>query len=118
VKPYEIRLTKEAVKDIAKLTPKLKIKLQDMLLNTVALDPVHGKRLVGDLEGFYSLRLTFKGRIVYSVDETTHTVFVHRTRTHYGECSRPFAAPKARRMTPATPLISRMDFREQTTKDN
>jgi Txe/YoeB family toxin of Txe-Axe toxin-antitoxin module len=85
VKPYEIRLTKEAVKDVAKLTPKLKLKLKDMLLNSIAIDPYHGKRLVGDLEGFYSLRLTFKDRIVYSVDETAHTVFIHRARTHYGD---------------------------------
>jgi Txe/YoeB family toxin of Txe-Axe toxin-antitoxin module len=85
VKPYEIRLTKEAVKDVAKLTPKLKLKLKDMLLNSIAIAPYHGKRLVGDLEGFYSLRLTFKDRIVYSVDETAHTVFIHRARTHYGD---------------------------------
>jgi len=84
VKPYEIRLTKEAVKDVAKLTPKLKLKLKAMLLHNIALAPYDGKQLVGDLAGFYSLRLTFKDRIVYSVDEEAHIVFVHRARTHYG----------------------------------
>ena len=85
MKPYEIRLTREAVKDLAKLTPKLKLKLKGMLLHNVALTPYQGKRLVGDLEGFYSLRLTFKDRIVYTVDESTHTIYVHRARTHYGD---------------------------------
>jgi len=84
VKAYEIRLTKEAVKDVAKLTPKLKLKLKDMLLRNIALNPYDGKQLVGDLAGLYSLRLTFKDRIVYSVDEGAHIVFVHRARTHYG----------------------------------
>ena len=84
MKPYEIRLTKEAVKDVAKLTPKLKLKLKDMLLLNIALNPCDGKQLVGDLAGFYSLRLTFKDRIVYSVDEDAHIVFVHRARTQYG----------------------------------
>ncbi len=56
-----------------------------MLLHQVALMPHQGKRLVGDLEGFYSLRLTFKDRIVYSVDEGAHTIYVHRARTHYGD---------------------------------
>jgi Txe/YoeB family toxin of Txe-Axe toxin-antitoxin module len=49
------------------------------------MDPFSGKKLVGDLDGFYSVRLTYKDRIVYSVDEKSHTVFVHRARTHYGE---------------------------------
>jgi Txe/YoeB family toxin of Txe-Axe toxin-antitoxin module len=44
-----------------------------------------GKKLAGDLQGFYSVRLTLKDRIVYSVDQATRTIFVHRARTHYGE---------------------------------
>ena len=83
--PYSIRFTKEAVKDVAKLTPRLKDKLKIVLLQQVAADPRCGKRLVGDVAGFYSLRLTYKDRLVYSIDEETHTVFVHRARTHYGD---------------------------------
>jgi len=82
---YEIRLTREAVKDLAKLPPKLKEKLRDILENRIAVDPFSGKRLVGDLKGYYSVRLTYQDRIVYSVDEDRAVVFVHRTRTHYGE---------------------------------
>jgi mRNA interferase RelE/StbE len=85
VKPYEVRFTKEAVKDFHKLTPKLQHKLREILTQSISRDPHCGKRLVGDLSGFFSYRLTYKDRIVYSVDEHARVIFVHRTRTHYGE---------------------------------
>ena len=85
MKPYEVRFTKEAVKDFHKLTPKLQQKLKDVLSESISKNPHCGKRLIGDLAGFFSYRLTFKDRIVYSVDDAAKTVFVHRTRTHYGE---------------------------------
>ncbi len=85
MKPYEIQFTKEAVKDFKKLTPKLREKLKEILVNSIAPDPQSGKRLVGDLTGFFSVRLSFKDRIVYSIDEANRMVFVHRVRTHYGE---------------------------------
>lgn len=85
MKPFAIRFTKEAAKDVKKLPARLKRKLREILLADVATDPFAGKKLVGDLLGFYSVRLTHKDRIVYSVDETVHAIFVHRARTHYGE---------------------------------
>lgn len=85
MKAYAIRFTKEAAKDIRKLPPRLRRKLREMLLADIAVDPFSGKRLVGDLQGFYSVRLTYEDRIVYSIDEGSLTVFVHRARTHYGE---------------------------------
>ena len=85
MKSYEIRFTKEAVKDFHKLAPKLQQKLKVILSETVSKDPHGGKQLVGDLAGFYSCRLTFKDRMVYSIDDTEKIVFVHRTRTPYGE---------------------------------
>ena len=85
MKPYEVRFTKEAVKDFHKLTPKLQQKLKEVLTESISKNPLCGKRLVGDLAGFFSYRLTFKDRIVYSVDDAAKTIFVHRTRTHYGE---------------------------------
>jgi mRNA-degrading endonuclease RelE of RelBE toxin-antitoxin system len=84
VTPYAIRFTREAVKDVDKLPPRLKEKLKVVLLNQVAPNPRCGKRLVGDLAGFFSLRLSYKDRLVYSVDDDSRTVFVHRARTHYG----------------------------------
>jgi mRNA interferase RelE/StbE len=85
VTPYAIQFTKEAVKDVAKLPPRMKSKLRIVLQQQVMQDPHAGKRLVGDLAGFFSLRLSYKDRLVYSIDEDTRTVFVHRARTHYGD---------------------------------
>ena len=82
---YEVRFTKVARRDVRHLTPKLKAKLKTILLEQVAQDPHAGKRLVGDLEGLYSVRLSFKDRIVYSIDEAHRIVYVLRAKTHYGE---------------------------------
>ena len=82
---WEIRLTKQARKDVEKLSPKLREKLRDILVEVLAHDPYEGKRLLGDLEGSYSYRLTFKDRIVYSLDEKRHILYVERARTHYGD---------------------------------
>ena len=85
MKTWTIRLTSEAVKDARKLSPKLQRKLRNILTEQIARDPTAGKRLVGDLAGFYSMRLTYQDRIVYSLDERARTVYVHRCRTHYGD---------------------------------
>ena len=83
--PYAIRFTKEAAKDVAKLPPRLKDKLRIVLVQQVAPNPRCGKRLVGDLAGFFSLRLSYQDRLVYSIDDDSRTVYVHRARTHYGD---------------------------------
>ena len=85
MKPYDVRFTKEAVKDVRKLSLRLKSKMKDILLSTVSIEPKSGKRLVGDLKDFYSIRVSYKDRIVYSIDEDIRTVFIHRARTHYGD---------------------------------
>ena len=85
MKPFTIRFTKEAAKDVKKLSPRLRQKLREILIAGIAVNPFSGKKLVGDLSGFYSVRLTYKDRIVYSVDSKSHTIYVHRARTHYGE---------------------------------
>jgi len=85
MKPCKIRITKQAKQDIDKLTPKLKLKLRDVLTEIIAENPYEGKRLLGDLEGSYSYRLSYKDRIVYGIDEKTRIVYLERARTHYGE---------------------------------
>ena len=82
---FEIRITHRAEKDISKLTPKLKRKLQDILTEVIAREPFQGKKLVGDLAGSYSYRLTYKDRIVYSIDVQARIVYVERAATHYGD---------------------------------
>ena len=82
---WEVRFTKQAKKDVEKLPPKLRAKLRDILVEVLAQDPYAGKRLLGDLEGSYSYRLTYRDRIVYSLDEEERVLYVERAQTHYGE---------------------------------
>jgi Txe/YoeB family toxin of toxin-antitoxin system len=82
---YEIRLTKEALKDVNKLSPRLKSKLKEILERIISHEPYSGKKLVGQLKGFYSKRLSFQDRILYTIDEEKKKVYIHRARTHYGD---------------------------------
>ena len=82
---YEIRITRRAEKDIHALTSKLKNKLYGILTEVIAENPYQGKKLIGDLAGSYSFRLTYKDRIVYSIDSHHKIVFIERAATHYGE---------------------------------
>ncbi len=81
---FEIRITRRAKKEIQKLNPKLKIKLHEILTETIAKNPFQGKKLIGDLEGSYSYRLNVKDRIVYSLNAQKRVVYVERAKTHYG----------------------------------
>jgi len=82
---YEIRFTKEAKKDVAKLSIKLKQKLKKIIQEKISLNPYTGKKLVGDLSGFFSIRLNYQDRIVYTIDEQQKLIYIHRVKTHYGE---------------------------------
>ena len=66
---YEVRFTKEAKKDVDKLTPKLKKKLKSIIQDTLSISPYSGKKLVGDLTGFYSIRLSYQDRILYTIND-------------------------------------------------
>ena len=83
--PYEIRFSRVASKDVKDLTPRLQKKLKEILTSQISQEPHSGKKLVGDLTGLYSMRLTFKDRIVYSIDEDHKIVYIHRAKTHYGK---------------------------------
>ncbi|MBI4235288.1 type II toxin-antitoxin system YoeB family toxin [Candidatus Peregrinibacteria bacterium] len=82
---YEIFFSKQALKDIKTLPPKLKAKLKMILLEVIGIDPYCGKRLVGELAGNYSYRLSLKDRIVYSVDKDAKHIYIKRAKTHYGD---------------------------------
>lgn len=83
--PWDIRFAKQAKKDVDQLPPKLKEKLRSILVEVLARNPYEGKKLLGDLSGSYSYRLTYKDRIVYSLDEEHRIIYIERARTHYGE---------------------------------
>lgn len=82
---YRVRFTRQAEKDIAKLTPKLHSKLKAIVRNRLAVDPHSGKPLIGPLKGYYSMRVTYQDRIVYSIRDDELLVIVVRARTHYGD---------------------------------
>lgn len=82
---YQMEFTKQAQKDIAKLSPKLKNKLKDILRNKISITPESGKPLIGDLKGYYSVRLSFQDRIVYRIENDRCVVLIVRAKTHYGE---------------------------------
>ncbi len=69
MKTYTILFSKQARKDIDELTPKQKVKLQELLNNAIAVNPYIGKPLKGDLKGLYSYRLNRKDRLVYEIYE-------------------------------------------------
>lgn len=82
---YQVEFTKKAAKDVKKLSPKLVVKLKEILRNKIAVAPYSGKPLVGDLKGYYSVRLSYQDRVVYTIDDTKVLVTVIRARSHYGE---------------------------------
>ncbi len=82
---YQIRFTKEAKKDVAQLTQKEKEKLKKIIQEVISISPYGGKKLLGDLSGFYSIRLSYKNRILYTIDEPQKLIYIHRAKTHYGD---------------------------------
>lgn len=82
---YKLEFTKQAQKDISKLSPKLKSKLKSILRNKISVAPESGNALVGDLKGYFSVRLSFQDRIVYRIENDRCVVVVIRARTHYGD---------------------------------
>jgi len=80
---YRVVFSHRAVKDIDKLTPKLRSKLKDIVRHRLSIEPKGGKHLVGDLKGYLSIRLTYQDRIVYRIDEEIMTVYIVRARSHY-----------------------------------
>ena len=82
---YEVRFTKAAKKDVNKLTQNFKKKLKKILQERISINPDEGKQLVGDLAGFYSIRLTYRDRVLYTIDAEDQIIYIHRTKTHYGE---------------------------------
>ena len=82
---WEVRFTRPAKKDADRLSPRLRAKLRDVLVEVLSVNPYEGKRLLGDLSGSYSYRLTYKDRIVYSLNEERRIIYVERARTHDGE---------------------------------
>ena len=84
---WRIVFTKQAQKDAKKLAAcGLKSKAEK-LINILRANPYQTpppyKKLVGDLAGAYSRRLTIQHRLVYQIMEDQRTVKMIRMYTHY-----------------------------------
>ena len=84
---WHLLYTKQAQKDAKRLAAAgLRPKAQE-LLDLLATDPLRSpppfEKLVGDLRGAYSRRITIQHRLVYQVLEHERVVKVLRMWTHY-----------------------------------
>ncbi len=84
---WQLRYTKAAQKDARKLAAAgLKEKTQT-LLRLLEQDPFQSpppfERLVGDLAGAYSRRISIQHRLVYQLLEDEHVIKVLRMWSHY-----------------------------------
>lgn len=84
---WEIRYASHALKDAKKVKEAgLAIKVRNLIAvletNPFQTPPPYEK-LIGDLAGAYSRRITIQHRLVYQVFEAEHIVRILRMWTHY-----------------------------------
>jgi Txe/YoeB family toxin of toxin-antitoxin system len=84
---WRLLFTKAAQKDARKLAAAGLKPKTETLLEILARDPYQTplpfEKLVGDLSGAYSRRITIQHRLVYQILEEERTVKVLRMWTHY-----------------------------------
>jgi len=87
---YEVRLTPDAVRDIAKHKKsgdKKILRKIGTLLEELRIDPRTGtgqpEKLKYDLEGFWSRRINKKHRLIYEIEDEIITVIVVNAYSHY-----------------------------------
>ena len=84
---YEIRLSKQSLKDQKKLKSSGLSQKARLLVEVLKLDPFSKappyEELVGDYCGFYSRRINIQHRLVYKVDKDKKVVYIIRMWTHY-----------------------------------
>ena len=84
---WQVVFAKHALKDAQKLSAAGLMNKAQELLEVLAQDPFQNpppyEKLVGDLEGAYSRRITIQHRLVYEVFKKERMVRVLRMWTHY-----------------------------------
>ena len=87
MKGWRVVFTRQAQKDAKKLAQAGLKPKAEYLLSVLATDPFQNpppfEKLVGDLAGAYSRRITLQHRLVYQVYTEERTVKVIRLWTHY-----------------------------------
>jgi Txe/YoeB family toxin of toxin-antitoxin system len=86
---WQVLFTKQAQKDAKKAASAgLRTKIESLFV-ILARDPLQSpppyEKLVGDLDGAYSRRISIQHRLVYQVLKEEHVVKVIRMWTHYGD---------------------------------
>lgn len=84
---YQIKLTKDALKDAKKIEQsalKENVKeLLEILKNNPYQNPPPYEKLKGDLQGSYSRRINIQHRLVYQILEAEKFIKILRMWTHY-----------------------------------
>lgn len=84
---WQVVYTRQAQKDAKKLTAASLRNKAETLLNILGINPFQNpppyEKLIGDLAGAYSRRISIQHRLVYQVLETERSVKVIRMWTHY-----------------------------------
>lgn len=85
--PWQLVYSRQAQRDAKKLAAAGLKPKAEVLLELIAQDPFSTpprfEKLVGDLSGCYSRRITIQHRLVYEVLTDEHVVHVLRMYTHY-----------------------------------
>ena len=86
---WSVTLKKTAQKDAGKIRQAGLASKVDAILDQLERDPFYlpprFEKLVADLTGLFSRRITIKHRIVYEVDAERRQVTVYRMFSHYGD---------------------------------
>ncbi|MEI7927704.1 MAG: Txe/YoeB family addiction module toxin [Verrucomicrobiales bacterium] len=86
---WEVSLKKTAVKDSEKVRQAGLRSKVDEILDILEKDPYgippRCEKLVGELSGLFSRRITNKHRLVYEVVPESREIIVYRMFSHYGE---------------------------------
>lgn len=84
---WKVILSRQAIKDAKKLAQVGYQSPAEKLLKLLEINPYttlpHYEKLIGNLAGLYSRRITIQHRLVYRVLEEEKTVHVLRMWTHY-----------------------------------
>ncbi|MDM8569873.1 Txe/YoeB family addiction module toxin [Thiotrichales bacterium HSG1] len=84
---WKIILSRQATKDAKKLARTGYKFKTEKLLKIIEINPYQNpppyEKLVGNLHGFYSRRITIQHRLIYSILDTEKVIHVLRMWTHY-----------------------------------
>ena len=84
---WRLLYTKQAQKDAKKLNASNLREKAQKILDLIEVNPFQNpppyEKLIGDLDGAYSLRINIQHRLVYEVIESEHQIKIIRMWTHY-----------------------------------